>query len=518
MDILPDELCQEIFACLAGVNQQFDFLQPNLPAFSAAVRTPFHIAATCTRWQALVFSSPELWAFAYARDDRITDDVYLRTCIERSGHHPLDVWIHSDVSHWQISPEGDDDDADDGEEANRSLLFFEWLDLLERNANRWRRIRIDFPRPTSIGKFGVFTKPMPFLEQLALLTPSTELGERMVSTANQWQPYFRTCPILRSLTSHATVMVPAATLSKLEYLNLNLRGISDDTPLWDTLAMTPDLKELTIYFDRWREYSSEPPSTPRHLPALRSLGLLGYFQYEQNLGEYLSVPNLDTLTVSVDPCDRLQTTFTSIGRTVDHIVISAIERRGYFARSDAEALDSLQHITTLELYGIPPTGLLGDTDDFFASLAGIGGYSEDPMPKWGRTLNKIILRDCTVDLGRCGSLASLLGMRTTNMRNNVSDVFELQLINTKFIKRMNGQLPESLSSVMHLFEPAIVEVEPEDTSESETSGDEQDGGVHETTVDDTFQPDGLDAAVLETETIERSDQAGGGTSGHQQVR
>ncbi|KAH7103340.1 hypothetical protein BKA62DRAFT_696598 [Auriculariales sp. MPI-PUGE-AT-0066] len=458
MDILPDELRQDIFTHLVGFFQCFDLVSPSLLAFNEALRTP--------RWRALLLNSPELWAFAHARDDCPTDNALLRLCIERSGQHPLDVWIHSDLEFWNDSPGNSEHGEDD--ESNRPITFFEWLDLLQRNMHRWRRVRIDFPRPTPIDRFAMFTRPMPLLEQLVLSTPSTEFGENMVNTewesdANSRHLYFQECPNLRSLTSHATVMTPAITLFKLEYLNLSIRGIEDDQPLWDALAMTPTLRELTIYYERFFEYSSEfkLPQSPRHMPTLRRLDLLGYSQYDQDLSKFLSAPNLETLTVSVDSCNQLGLTYASIGQTVCNVVMAAEEEHGMFMRSDALALDALQNVESLELRGIPPGSALGKIEDFFASLAGIGKWSHDPMPKWGRTLRKIVLRGCTIELEDCTSLAALVGVRMTEARDNADDAFELQSINTKLMKRMDYEIPESMAAVMHLLQPSIVEVKPE---------------------------------------------------------
>ncbi|KAH7097614.1 hypothetical protein BKA62DRAFT_419502 [Auriculariales sp. MPI-PUGE-AT-0066] len=163
MHALPDELCQDVFARLSGFEQRFDFVHPTqaLSAFNEAVRTPFRIAATCARWRALVLNSPELWAFAHARDDRPADDAYLRMCMERSGQHPLDIWIHTSVKY---SSSDSDDNADGEGELIPHGIIFGWLDLLRKNAHRWRRIRIDLPGSTPIDKFSPFMEPMPLLE------------------------------------------------------------------------------------------------------------------------------------------------------------------------------------------------------------------------------------------------------------------------------------------------------------------------------------------------------------------
>ncbi|KAH7097615.1 hypothetical protein BKA62DRAFT_419490 [Auriculariales sp. MPI-PUGE-AT-0066] len=467
MDILPDELCQDIFTRLAGFYQNFDFVHPRLPLLNEAICAPFRIAATCTRWRALVLSTPELWAFFHARDDRPEDELYLRICLERSGQHPLDVWIHSDIGGREYTEHDTDEDDDDAKQdvATTRDMFFRWLGLLMLNLTRWRRIRIDFPRPTPIGTFTVFTQPMPQLRQLVLSPPNESFGQRMVtdgeSDVNEQQLYFQECPNLRSLTSHAAIMVPVGTLSKLEYLNFSLRGFRNDAPLWAALAMTPVLRELVIYYECWRPYNSEPPLAPRHLPTLRSLGLIGYYQHDQDIGRFITMPNLETLIVSVEPTDRLAATFTSIGAVVKHVVITAADNRGWFARSDAAALDSLQLVETLELRDILPNTDVGGMDDFFMSLAGIDDYSSDPMPKWGRTLKKIILRDCTIDFENCESLAALVNMRNMAARDDTGDAFELLLINTKFIQPTNGQVSQRLVSFIHLFSSFIVEVEPE---------------------------------------------------------
>ncbi|KAH7103341.1 hypothetical protein BKA62DRAFT_696600 [Auriculariales sp. MPI-PUGE-AT-0066] len=532
MDTLPDELWQEIFARLAGFDQCFDLVRPNPPAFSDAIRAPFRIAATCTHWRALVLNSPELWAFVRARDDRPVDDVHLRTCIERSGQHPLDVWIHSDVTHWRHSSDDDDENDDDEDKdidgkPQQPVMFFEWLDLLQRNAQRWRRVRIDFPRPTPIDKFAVFTKPMPLLEHLVLSTPSTGFNEYMVNTnydsdLNPQHLYFHSCPNLRTLASHAAVMVPVATLSKLEYLNFSLRGLRDDLPLWAALAMMPALVELNIYFPYYGagSYLEEAPPTPRQLPALRTLGILGYYRFQSRWDRWLTVPNLQTLVVSVEPCNLLRESFASFSSAVRHIVITTVENGnsgGYFSRSDAVALDELHHVETLELRDIPIDMVRGNPGDFFASLAGIVRYSGDPMPKWGSTLRKLILRDCEIEIDSCGSLASLVDLRTTAARDNADDSFEFQLINTRLIRQMHHEVPESLGPVMHLFEHAIIEVEPpvEDTKEEhqedleEPSDDDgHDNEADVPIVDEISQQPASDEADIFVTSGEAPEQSG----------
>ncbi|KAH7103612.1 hypothetical protein BKA62DRAFT_784211 [Auriculariales sp. MPI-PUGE-AT-0066] len=493
MDILPDELWQEIFARLAGFGQRFDLLRPNPTVFGDAIREPFRLAATCTHWRRLVLNSPELWAFVCARDDRPVDDIYLRACIERSGQHPLDVWIHSDVARWARLSADDDSENDEEKDSDgkqqQLVMFFEWFDLLQRNAHRWRRIRIDFPRPTPIDKFAVFTKPMPLLEHLVLSTPSTGFSEQLVNTnngsdSNSQHLYFHSCPNLRTLASHAAVMIPIVTLSKLEYLNFSLRGLRDDLPLWAALTMMPSLVELNIYFPNYAlgSFLEKASPTPCHLPAVRTLGILGYYQFQSRWDRCLTVPSLETLVVSVEPCNRLSKTFSSFSSAVHHLVITTVEKwnSGYFSRSDAVALDELRHVETLELRDIPVKMIYGNPGDFFASLAGIARYSDDPMPKWGRTLRKLILRDCAIEIDSCGSLASLVDLRTAAARDNANDAFEFQLVNTKFIKYMRHEVPESLGPVMYLFEPAIVEAEPpaenvqEYHEDSEEPSDEDD--------------------------------------------
>ncbi|KAH7101090.1 hypothetical protein BKA62DRAFT_196606 [Auriculariales sp. MPI-PUGE-AT-0066] len=467
MDILPDELCQQIFALLAGFEQRFDLVRPNLHAFNDAVRAPFRIAATCTRWRKLVLDSPELWSFVYVRDNRPVDDAHLRVCIERSKRHLLDIWIHSDV---KLPRQGGNNDAKS--KPDNPVIFFEWLDLLQRNIHRWRRIRIDFPCPTPIDKFHPFTQPMPLLEHLVLSTPSTAFDQELVNTDRNselypQQLYFHCCPNLRLLASHAAVMIPAAVLSGLECLNFSLRGVSDDEPLRAALAMTPGLKELNIYYPygAYLRYQREPPPSPLHMPALRRLGILGNSRYfnKDDWDKYLTAPNLETLMVSIEHCNRISATFASFSSTVRHIVLTTAENgrsNGFFSQRDARALDSLFNIETLELRDIPPRMINGNPGEFFRSFEGFGDLN-NPVPKWGPTFRKLILRDCTIYLESCGSLASLVDTRTTAARDAAGPEFELNLIGTRFMKRMHDKVPESFGPVMHLFEHSIVaEVEP----------------------------------------------------------
>ncbi|KAH7097619.1 hypothetical protein BKA62DRAFT_715762 [Auriculariales sp. MPI-PUGE-AT-0066] len=513
MDILPDELCQEIFSRLTGFDQCFDLVRPDLPAFRDATRAPFRIAATCTRWRALVLNSPELWAFLHARDDRPADDAYLRTCIEQSGQHPLDVWIHSDAEGWHGSPENNADDSDEANEnfsrSKPPTVFFNWLDLLERNAHRWRRVRIDFPRPTPVEMFDPFTQLTPLLEQLVLSTPSTGFNEYLINTdrdsvVNPQQFCFQGGPKLRSLASHATLMVPVTVLSKLEYFNFSLRGLCDDTPLWDALAMTPALKELNLYYPSWYDFDklrAPPPSSPLHLPALRCLGLLGHPLRDQGWNKYLSVPNLEQLTVSIEPMNNLGNLFASFSKTVRRVVITSVEnidRVGIFTRSDAVALENLQHIETLELRDITSS-----------MIDGIGCFFDDPLPKWGRTLRKIILRNCTIYLSSCGSIATLVDMRRTAALEDVDDAFEFELVNTKLIQWADYQVPVSISTVMHLLKPSIVQMErcvEFELADYDHSGnlfdeDDQDDEPGEVTADVPPHHDGFVVGTSEVELL-----------------
>ncbi|KAH7099701.1 hypothetical protein BKA62DRAFT_709190 [Auriculariales sp. MPI-PUGE-AT-0066] len=507
MDTLPSELCQEIFSRLAGFNQRFDFVRPNLPEFGDAIRAPLRIAATCRHWRTLVLNYPELWAFVHARDDRPEDDTHLRMCIERSGQHPLDVWILSDAESSSDAAtdgegelEGDSESESEGKDtrgySNSPAMFYKWLDLLQSNAHRWRRVRFDFPRPTPIDKFDTFTKPMPLLEHL-VMSASRVRGSAGYMVNRSWESnperlYFQGCPNLRTLASHSTLMVPATTLSRLKCLHFGVRGMERDGPLWAALARTPALEELSV-----SRLIAEPPSSPVHLPALRRLGLLGYYDFDnKRWDKYLNVPNVDTLIISVEPCDNLRNTFASFSSTVRHLVITTIEPQGdgggYLYSGDAKALDSLQNVETLELRDIPHSMFEDNPDEFFGSLAGIG---DTPIPRWGPTLRKIILRDCDIEVRHCGSLATLVNMRETAARDSAVDAFELQLINTRLLKGWREKVPESMNSVKHLFGSSIVELfdaSSDDPSENEDErDDEPDGAIVD---DDPRQND----CVLET--------------------
>ncbi|KAH7098874.1 hypothetical protein BKA62DRAFT_711647 [Auriculariales sp. MPI-PUGE-AT-0066] len=409
-------------------------------------------------------------------------------------------------------------------------MFFEWLDLVQSNAHRWRRVRIDFPQPTHISKFDSFTKPMPFLEHLVISTSDLAgLDGYMVNTDWESNPkrfYFQGCPNLHTLASHATLMVPATTLRRLKCLHFGVRGLNSDAPLWAALAMTPALEELHMYYP-FRSRSSllaEPPSNPVSLPALRRLGLLGFYHFEhKRWDKYLNVPNVDTLVVSVEPLNHLRDVFATFSPSVRHLILTTVEPQGeggaFFSYDDATALDGLQRIETLELRDITPSMLQQEPQVFFGSLAGIGDNRDGPVPKWGPTLRKLIFRDCEVNLGDCASLVSLVHMRVTAVQDNVEDAFELQLINTRFLKGPWGEVPGLMGPVKHLFESSIVErrhpsedayydnfedlLEDVDYQHLSDAEYNEDGKPDATFEDAGPQPDGLSLETSEEQYVEQ---------------
>ncbi|KAH7099474.1 hypothetical protein BKA62DRAFT_709693, partial [Auriculariales sp. MPI-PUGE-AT-0066] len=379
MDALPLELCHEIFARLAGFRQSFDLLQPDLPAISDAVRTPLKLAATCKRWHTLVLNSPELWSFIHAHDERPLGK-YFQTCLERSGQHGLDVWL-------QTHPVGG---RNEGRDANR---FMQQLHLLQGHVHRWRRIRIDFPPAIGAEEFQMLTKSMPLLEQL-VLSPDYGLNGVLMHD-NLGTGHFPDAPRLLSLATHAAGVAPVSSLSRLGFLSFSLRGMTDDSLLWTTLSLTPSLRELNIYYPYASFINTFIPPEPVKLPALRRLGLLSYPNYDQPWNKYLDVPNIDTLVISIEPCNNLNILFTTFRTRVRHLVITTIDAdrsNGMFTHPDAIALDNLGDIETLELLNIPSRmmycGLYGP---FFPTLGAVNA------PRWSANIRKLILRNCVFD-------------------------------------------------------------------------------------------------------------------------
>ncbi|KAH7099478.1 hypothetical protein BKA62DRAFT_307443 [Auriculariales sp. MPI-PUGE-AT-0066] len=443
---LPTEIYQDVFSHLGGFRQRPSFTGDASHLIQDLPRVPILLGSVCKQWRDLVLQTPELWSFICAHEYQSSDE-YFSIYLERSREHALDVWITQDGVTNQEEETSD---------------FFKWLHLLQQGSHRWRRIRVDFVAEQRLDRseFGALSKPLPLLEELILIPG--HLRDNLISREADENDhrYLMHCPRLFTYVNHTAGIVPSTSLPTLQYLSLSIRGLADEVPLWATLAMTPALTELSIYFSRWRnDNTTESPPEPISLPVLRKLGIYGKPR-DRDWDEYLRVPALHTLGLSIEPLDSNSRLCRDFRRQVRHLIITTMEgalSNGYFYRGDALALNHLENVETLEILDIPRNMFRGDPEEFFLSFLGRNRLARviDSIPHWASTVTSLKIRNSELKYASCGSLAEFISSREKAAAELGGPPLNFQFVDTKVWKSAADNNQPAIISAMKHFQDSI---------------------------------------------------------------
>ena len=226
------------------------------------------------------------------------------------------------------------------------------------------------------------------------------------------------CHRLVRLENHATPMIPKHLLERLAFLSISLRNIPD-SPLWSTLAITPNLRDLRVYYPLYSSsQTNNLPTDEINLPQLTHMalyGLPGSFDWLN----FFHAPKLRTLTVGIEQCPRLRPLFIKFRDTVRHFIITTVDAPsggGYFNITDAVALDLLSTIDTFEICNLTKS-MLQNWNEYVAS-----SYEDEPTDTarssffqhlvhrvreregWAARLRRFVVNGCTFQLNACNSL------------------------------------------------------------------------------------------------------------------
>ncbi|KAH7099450.1 hypothetical protein BKA62DRAFT_306364 [Auriculariales sp. MPI-PUGE-AT-0066] len=424
MDTLPLELYQEVFAFAVGSPNEVQLHSDIAPLTIAGILAPYRLAAVCTSWRAICLQTAELWAYIQlgnCASEHVKD--YMLLHLLRSAGHALDVWTANFAS------------FADGFDA-----YYALMQPIVENAYRWRRVRLCFPKYASVKTVLAPCSSMPALQSFVVLTGSVR-SNQMVDENDEpaGLNILRHAPNLTYLARHVNALTISTSMDRLQYLSFSLRGMPTDTSMWQTLPMTPNLKELEIYFPSFNgiaiEANYELHGMEIRLPHLRQLAVYG-FPPEDDVAwvDRLYMPLLETLLVSIESMDPLTTVFAKVRKEVRHVIITSVEpdrNRGYFDQVDARSLDQLSTLETLELRDLTPDMLKLYNQSFFDHL--IGEYDKTrPQPAWAAGLEHLILRDCTVYLNSCRKLAQFVQMREDAARDG-GPPFDFQVHGCMFL-------------------------------------------------------------------------------------
>jgi len=358
--------------------------------------------------------------------------------------------------------------------------------LVSAHRSRIRRLHY-WTSTISLDELQEFTRPLPLLEELVLVPPRGRHDDLIWPSWRTDDPrYFQGYSRLRRLDSHVAFMVPAHPLPTLSYLSLSLRGdVEGYDPIWKSLAQTPALDELRLYFaeSRWRSVDSgdcQNLSLP-HLVRLAVFGAPNHYQW----AEKLNAPKLTTLTVSIEWCDINSRLYRALRDRVRHLIITTVETRsgGFLNDSDTIALDELESLSTFELRDIREEMLSSSNQGFFQHLVDRIVESPDGSP-WSARVPALILRRCRFSWRACESLIRFVGVRHGASAEHGRPMLGLKLVDTTFVK-YGSYKPAGFEDIEHYFSNAqfervqvTVDQSPEPVDGwGEWSDADDDGGV-----------------------------------------
>ncbi|KAH7099460.1 hypothetical protein BKA62DRAFT_307134 [Auriculariales sp. MPI-PUGE-AT-0066] len=423
MDTLPTELFQEVFAFAVGSPKDVHLHSDIAPLTIAGILAPYRLAAVCTAWRAICLQTAELWAYVQLGDCAPTHvSHYTALHLSRSAEHPLDVWA-----------------ADFASVADDHDVYYALLEPIIENAYRWRRVRLCFPQYAPFRRLLAPCSSMPALQSLVFITGSVR-SNKMVGDEDE-EPeemdILSNSPRLTYLAKHVLSVAICTSMNRLQYLSVSLRDTRRDTFLWRALAMTPNLKELEIYFPFYSGIEADPELHTKEisLPQLHQLSVYGFPpENETPWIDKLHMPRLEKLVCSIESCDYLAPVYAKVRKEVRHVVITSVETRpgGYFCDLDARSLDRLSSLDTLELRGITQLMFKEHNQSFFDHL--IGGFEDETrtQPAWAAGFEHLILRDCTVYFNACRMLAHFVNMRESAAREG-GQPFDFQVHDCMFL-------------------------------------------------------------------------------------
>jgi len=446
MDTLPVDVFQEILDHLVRpITSNTEW-----PIANSELRALCPLLATCRLWRDVILGMPSMWSCVQVNgpiDDRHVE--YVRVRLERSKDVPLDVCLRG-VREPEI--ESDDEEHVDKEQAAHLLNCFM---LLSAHRERIRRLYL-WAFSIGLDDLVVFNRPWPLLEELILI-PSNGHHEYLVHKT--WEGthlrYFKNMSQLRRLDSHIACMVPTQEMLNLSYLSISVRGARVYDSLWETLALTPALEELRIYFPayRWRESDpGESQSPSLSLPHLERLAAYGYTRFF-DWSEQLHAPNLTTLTVSIEYCDVIPRLYRALRDRVRHLIVTSVDPQsaGYLDDTDTIALDEFESLSTFELCDIREAMLQADRQGFFQHL--VDRVESTDGSAWPARVPVLILRRCRFSWRACESLLRFIGARHSASAEHGRPILRLELIDTTFIK-YGSYKPPGFDDIAHYFRTA----------------------------------------------------------------
>jgi len=472
MNILPVELQQDILGHLCGL-PTVDVNKVGQDELRARQRAPFMLATISRRWRDLCLQTPDLWSFydsGGASDER--DMAYAKLCLQRSAQAAVDAII------WCREPD----------------IFQQHLQLLEKHQSRWRNVYLIFPLQFSLGDtIQICRRSMPRLRELRLVSvagPARSIIDQDWSSGDT-ASLLPDSQRLEKFDNHIWPFVPASPLRRLTSLAYNQRGSSDARSLWDTLALTPGLEELTLFVQPHSSWATPPPETDITLPALRRMAIFGMTDGALWASRF-KAPRMDTLMVSVEWCDYADALFNSpvVRQQVKHLTLSTIEPYdgGFLHHPDAAAIGELEALETLELRSLRPVTFKPRNQSFFRFLA--GDIEEAPAPAWAATFRRLVIRDCRFNFAGCGTMATFVQSRLEAAKDEGGQPFEFELVNAVFVVTDGDEpdIPEIARAhfanyieniVTVVEEPEVVAGEPEVVAEEPERLSEEPEGLAE---------------------------------------
>ena len=446
MESLPIDIFQEIIERVV----QTPRVVGDPPISDERLRRICSLLETCRRWRDVLYATPSLWTYIqlpHQLTDRTAD--YVRVRLERSGASPLNLFMHEGMV--------------DSMHAAHRAHFQQCFDLVATHHLRIRGFAFSASllEPETLD---IFMQPWPLLQEL-IMTPNKGRAENLL--IDHWDEdrrFFQGCPELRRLDSHIACMIPSQTLSRLTRFTISLRDIPH-APLWLSLAMTPALEDLQIYFpdSGWGPDYEDELAEELDLPQLKTLSVFGYPCY-YNWTTKLLTPALKTLIVSVEYCNRSRELFRAFGNRIRHLVIVSVETdpsSGWLNMSDAVALDELSSLDTFELRDISEDMITEHRQSFF-------GYFTEQVQKsqgasWAARCPTVILRDCKVPWDACGTLVDFVRARHAAAAEHGRPLLRLDLGGSTFAGSSGSWRAAGFSEVAMYFEHAL-----EDQSDDET--------------------------------------------------
>ncbi|KAH7099445.1 hypothetical protein BKA62DRAFT_831686 [Auriculariales sp. MPI-PUGE-AT-0066] len=326
---LPFELLQEVFSHVAhAADDPWDEHKPPVDCDVPRARVPYLLARIYSKWREIALHTPSIWTYIYAGDCSDPTRDYVATNLDRSSQMPLCIFFTYTDSNLNNA--------------------HEMLCNIELNGHRWRRFRLHLPTDIQIS-IKLLLQSTPLLEELIVSQPhgsdSSYIERFSLLPAS---------PRLRRLVCGPFRIVPAAQWPNLDYLNINLRGYSY-AALWDTLAHTPSLRELHVFFPFSEAVTPQTPAPSQdiNLPLLETLGIFGHPCHTFCAWtHYFKFPRLNRLVVSTYCCYILGDFFDQFVSQIKYFKLQ-YELSSHLSRTDGAALVQLKGLEELEICAVP---------------------------------------------------------------------------------------------------------------------------------------------------------------------